>query len=193
MLQPRRHWYEGQVAVREGPDDPRPPPDLAVDALDSVVRPDLAPVLRREFRVGKRLGEPVAYRPLVSFCPDELGRHLVELCVERPLVDRYDVRSYGPRPISRRFVVWPLESYDGARAVFRCAVVNLRKKFCVTAVFQTVRSSGYRLAENNRLMRSSKVSGSNIVSGVHCLAHDVKIHALTIEFGRLLIGGCHAG
>ena len=26
--------------LREGPDDPRPPPDLAVDALDPVVRPD---------------------------------------------------------------------------------------------------------------------------------------------------------
>lgn len=81
------------------------------------------------------------------------------------------------------------KSYDRARAVFRYAVVNLRKKFCVTAVFQTVRSSGYRLAENNRLLRSSKVSGSNIVSGVHCLAHDVNIHLLTIEFGRLIIGG----
>lgn len=31
--------------------------------LDPVVRPDLAPVLRREFRVGQRLGEPVARRP----------------------------------------------------------------------------------------------------------------------------------
>lgn len=63
MLQPRRHWHEGQVAVREGPDDPRPPPDLAVDALDPVVRPDLAPVLRREFSAGQRLGETVAHRP----------------------------------------------------------------------------------------------------------------------------------
>lgn len=78
------------------------------------------------------------------------------------------------------------------RAVFRYAVVNLRKKLFVTAVFQTVRSSDYRLAENNRLIRSSKVSGSNIVSGVHCLVHDVNIHLLTIEFGRLIIGGCHA-
>lgn len=73
--------------------------------------------------------------------------------------------------------------------MFRYAVVNLRKIFCVTAVFQTVRSSGYRLAENNRLMRSSKVSGSNIVPGVHCLVHDVNIHLLTIEFSRLIIGG----
>ena len=81
------------------------------------------------------------------------------------------------------------KSYDRARAVFRYAVVNLRKKFCVTAAFQTVRSSGYRLAENNRLMRSSKVSGSNIVPGVHCLVHDVNIHLLTIEFSRLIIGG----
>ena len=63
VLQPRRHQHEGRVAVREGPDDPRPPPDLAVDALDPVVRPDLAPVLRREFRLGQRLGEPVAHRP----------------------------------------------------------------------------------------------------------------------------------
>lgn len=63
VLQPRRHQHEGRVAVREGPDDSRPPPDLAVNALDPVVRPDPAPVLRREFRVGKRLGEPVAHRP----------------------------------------------------------------------------------------------------------------------------------
>lgn len=63
VLQPRRHQHEGRVAVREGPDDPRPPPDLAVDALDPVVRPDPAPVLGLEFRVGQRLGEPVARRP----------------------------------------------------------------------------------------------------------------------------------
>lgn len=62
VLQPRRHQHEGRVAVREGPDDPRPPPDLAVDSLDPVVRADLAPALRREFRVGQRLGEPVAHR-----------------------------------------------------------------------------------------------------------------------------------
>lgn len=77
-LQPRRHQHEGRIAVREGPDDPRPPPDLAVDALDPVVRPDPALVLGWEFRVGKRLGEPVAHRLLVALCPDELGRHLVE-------------------------------------------------------------------------------------------------------------------
>lgn len=62
VLQPRRHQYGGRVAVREGPDDPHPPPDLAVDALGPVVRPDPAPVLGREFRVGQRLGEPVANR-----------------------------------------------------------------------------------------------------------------------------------
>lgn len=72
VLQPRRHQHEGRVAVREGPDDPRLPPDLAVDALDPVARPNLAPAIRREFRVGKRLGEPVAHRP--SGCPAEL-RH----------------------------------------------------------------------------------------------------------------------
>lgn len=63
VLQPRRHQHEGRIAVREGPDDPRPPPDLAVDALNPVVRPDPAPVLGLEFRVGQRLGEPVAHRP----------------------------------------------------------------------------------------------------------------------------------
>ena len=67
VLQPRRHQHEDRVAVREDPDDPRPPPDFAVDALDPVVRPDLVPVLRREFRVGKRLGDPVAYRPRGRF------------------------------------------------------------------------------------------------------------------------------
>lgn len=63
VLQPRRHQHEGRVAVREGPDDPRPPPDFADDALDPVVRPNPAPVLGREFRVGQRFGEPVAHRP----------------------------------------------------------------------------------------------------------------------------------
>lgn len=62
VLQPRRHQHEGRIAVRESPDDPRSPPGLAVDALDPVVRPDQAPALRREFRVGQRLGEPVAHR-----------------------------------------------------------------------------------------------------------------------------------
>lgn len=62
-LQPRCHQHEGRVAVREGPDDPRSPPDFAVDALDPVARPDPAPVRGREFRVGQRLGEQVAHRP----------------------------------------------------------------------------------------------------------------------------------
>lgn len=63
VLQPRRHQHEGRIAVREGSDDPRPPSDLAVDAFDSVVRPDPAPVLGREFRVGQRLGAPAVHRP----------------------------------------------------------------------------------------------------------------------------------
>ena len=63
VLQPRSDQHEDRVAVREGSDDPRPPPDLAIDALDPVVRPDPAPVSGREFRVGQRLGEPVAHRP----------------------------------------------------------------------------------------------------------------------------------
>ena len=63
VFQPRRHQKERRVAVWEGPDDPRPPPDLAVDALDPVVRSDPAPVFGWEFRVGQRLDEPVAHRP----------------------------------------------------------------------------------------------------------------------------------
>ncbi len=63
VLQPRHHQHGGRVAVREGSGDPSPPPALAVDALDPFVRPDPASVLRREFRAGQRLGEPVAHRP----------------------------------------------------------------------------------------------------------------------------------
>ena len=81
VLQPRRPQDEDRVAVREDPDDPRPPPDFAVDALDPVVRLDLAPVLRREFRVGQRLGEPVAHRPRGRPEPHRLQllRHLLGL------------------------------------------------------------------------------------------------------------------
>ena len=94
VLQPRRHQREGRIAVREGPDDPHPPPDLAVNAFDPVVRPDPTPVLRREFHVGKRLGEPVAYRPRGRPEPHrlQLVRHLLGLpaiCLVRFLrVDR---------------------------------------------------------------------------------------------------------
>lgn len=63
VLQSRWHQYDDRVAVRVGPDGPRPPPDLAVDAFDPVVRPDPAPVLGREFRVGQRLGAPAVHRP----------------------------------------------------------------------------------------------------------------------------------
>lgn len=42
VLQSRRHQHEGRVTVQDGPDDPRSPPGLAVDALDPVVRPDPA-------------------------------------------------------------------------------------------------------------------------------------------------------
>lgn len=78
VLQSRSDQHEDRVAVREGSDDPRPPPDLAIDALDPVVRPDPAPVLRRVFRVGRRLGEPVARRPLGRTEPHrlQLVRHL---------------------------------------------------------------------------------------------------------------------
>lgn len=63
VLQPRSHQHEGRIAVREGPDGPRPPPDLAVDVPDPVVRPDPALVLGRDFRVGQRLGAPAVHRP----------------------------------------------------------------------------------------------------------------------------------
>lgn len=89
VLQPRRHQHEGRDAVREGPDDPRPPPDLAVDSLDPVVRPDLAPALRRESRAGQRLGEPAAHRPRAR--PAEL-RH-AEL-------DFSDARDEPPRVVA---------------------------------------------------------------------------------------------
>lgn len=136
-FQPRRHQHEGRIAVREGPDDPRPPPDLAVDALDPVVRPDPAPVLRREFRVGQRFGVPFACRPRARpaelrhaeldfpdarvepsrvvtaaaglpvrrpfflLGPDKLWRLLFGQCVERPIVNRRDVRRLGSRPFRR--------------------------------------------------------------------------------------------
>ena len=101
VLQPRRHQHEDRVTVREDPDDPRPPPDFAVDALDPVVRPDLAPVLRREFRVGKRLGEPVAYRSRGCSEPHRLQLlcHLLGLsdaCLARFLrVDRPQLARRG--------------------------------------------------------------------------------------------------
>lgn len=78
MEQPRSDQHEGRVAVWEGPNDPRPPPDLADDALGPVVRPDPAPVPRREFRVVKRLGESVAHRPRGRAEPHRLQllRHL---------------------------------------------------------------------------------------------------------------------
>lgn len=48
VLQTRRIHHEGRVAVREGPDDLHPPPDLAVNAFDPVVRPDLAQHIRSQ-------------------------------------------------------------------------------------------------------------------------------------------------
>ncbi len=104
VLQPRRHQHEGRVAVREGPGDPRPPPVLAVDTLDPVVRPDPAPVLGREFRVGQRLGEPVAHHPCGR--PElyrlQLLRHILGLptaCLARLLrVDRLQHVRHGLSP-----------------------------------------------------------------------------------------------
>lgn len=53
----------------------------------------------------------------------------------------------------------------------------------------TVCFSGSRLVKNNKPLHSSKVSGSTIISGVHCLVHDVNIRLLTYQFGRLFIVG----
>lgn len=103
-LQPLRHQHEGRVAVREGPDDLHPPPDLAVNAFDPVVRPDPAPVLRREFRAGQRFGEPVARRPRAPPEPHRLQllRHLLGLsgaCLARFLrVDRLQHARRGFPP-----------------------------------------------------------------------------------------------
>lgn len=170
VLQPRSDQHEGRVAVREGPDDPRSPPDFAVDALDPVARPDPAPVLRREFRAGQRLGEPVARRPRgrpaelrhaefdfldVLDEPSRVLAAVVGLPARRPLVARSALTSSDASssrsassdpsstdamfadaaraPFRRRFVFSRLKSYDGARAVFRYAVVNLRKELCVTS------------------------------------------------------------
>lgn len=108
VLQPHRHQHEGRIAVREGPDDPRPPPDLTVDAFDHVVRPDLVPVLGREFRVGQRFDEPVAYRPRgrpaelrdaeIVFPdahdePSRVAAAVVGLLTRRPLVARSALTS----------------------------------------------------------------------------------------------------
>lgn len=49
--------------------------------------------------------------------------------------------------------------------------------------------SGFRLTNINSLLFSSKVTGSTIASGVHCLVHDVNIHLLAFQFGRLITGG----
>lgn len=112
VLQPRRHQHDGRVAVREGPDGPRPPPDLAVDAFDPVVHPDPVPVFGREFRVGQRLDEPVAHRPRdrseelrhaeIDFpgARDEPSRVLaavVGLSARRPLVALGPISSDAPR------------------------------------------------------------------------------------------------
>ena len=100
VLQPRRHQHEGRVAVQEGPDGLRPPSDLAVDAPDPVVYPDPAPVLRREFRVSQRFGEPVSQRS--RGCSElhrlQLLRHLLGLsdaCPARFL--RVDCRQHARR------------------------------------------------------------------------------------------------
>lgn len=44
----------------------------------------------------------------------------------------------------------------------------------------TVGFIGYRLTKSIRPMTSTKVSGSTITSGVHCLVHDVVIRSLTL-------------
>lgn len=129
VLQPRRHQHEGRLAVREGPDDPRPPPVFAVDAIDSVVRSDPVPVLGREFRVGQRFGEPVTHRPRgrseelwhaeIDFpgACDESSRvaaAVVGLPVRRPLV------ALGPDELGRLLVERRVERF----LVYRCDVLR---------------------------------------------------------------------
>lgn len=128
MLQPRRHWHEGRVAVREGPDDPRPPPDLAVDAPDPVVRPDPASVRRREFRVGKRLDEPACTVLSLRSVPTSSDVASSSCASSDPSSTdaMFADTVRGPFVGDLLFIRW--KSYDGARTEFRYTVVNLRKK-----------------------------------------------------------------
>lgn len=50
-------------------------------------------------------------------------------------------------------------------------------------------TSRHRLTGRIRLMRPSRASGSTIVSGYHCLVHDVNICSLAFQFGRQFTGG----
>ena len=54
MAQPGRGEVEGRFPIREGPDDAGPPPDLAQDAFERIVRADAPPMLLREGVVGQR-------------------------------------------------------------------------------------------------------------------------------------------
>lgn len=49
------------------------------------------------------------------------------------------------------------------------------------------------LDKNTSPLRSPKVSGVTIILIVHCLAHDIDIRLLAIQFGQLITGVCHAG
>ena len=133
-LQPRRHQHEGRVAVREGPDDPRPPPDLAVDAPDPVVRPDPASVLRREFRVGKRLDEPACTVLSLRSVPTSSDVASSSCASSDPSSTDAMSADTARAPFVNDLLFSRWKSYDGSRAVFRYAVVNLRKKLCVTTV-----------------------------------------------------------
>ena len=66
--------HECRCAVRKRAHHPRPHPDLAVEALDGVVRADVTSVLNRKARVRERLKEALAH---------DLGRlfepHVLEL------------------------------------------------------------------------------------------------------------------
>ena len=77
-------------------------PDLAVDALDPVVRPDPAPVLRREFRVGKRLGEPAAHR--LRGRPAELRHADFDFSDARDEPPRVVAAAVGPEELGRLLV-----------------------------------------------------------------------------------------
>src|SRR6188472_3401008 len=54
MAQPGRGEVEGRFPIREGPDHAGPPPDLAQDAFERIVRSDAPPMLLREGVVGQR-------------------------------------------------------------------------------------------------------------------------------------------
>src|SRR5699024_3139631 len=91
MAQAGADEHQGGVAVGEGTHNPGTPPDLAVEALNDVVRADPRPVLGGEIAVGQRLLDTLFYllRRLLQFHLAQLGDGLLAggllalLCVDR--------------------------------------------------------------------------------------------------------------